>query len=73
MVAARWWVLAIIGLLTIAATQFLPSLASVGGGLSGLLGELAGLEGELLTGTLDGSRHAGRLGGDACHVNGKLL
>ena len=37
-VAARWWVLATIALLTIAATQFLPSLASVGGGLSGLLG-----------------------------------
>ncbi len=37
-VAARWWVLAVVGLVTVAATQLLPSLTAVGGGLSGLLG-----------------------------------
>ncbi|MDN5932597.1 MAG: MMPL family transporter, partial [Pseudonocardia sp.] len=37
-VAARWWVLGVVGLVTVAATQLLPSLTAVGGGLSGLLG-----------------------------------
>ncbi|GAA3223787.1 hypothetical protein GCM10017691_11140 [Pseudonocardia petroleophila] len=37
-VAARWWVLVAVALLTAGATLFLPSLTAVGGGLAGLLG-----------------------------------
>ena len=37
-VAARWWVLVVVAAGTVAATQLLPGLAAVGGGLSGLLG-----------------------------------
>lgn len=37
-VSARWWVLTVVALATVAALQFLPGLAAVGGGLAGLLG-----------------------------------
>ena len=37
-VAGRWWVLLVVAAGTVAATQLLPGLAAVGGGLSGLLG-----------------------------------
>jgi RND superfamily putative drug exporter len=37
-VTARWWVLLALAVLTLAATQVLPSLTTVGGSLAGLLG-----------------------------------
>ena len=37
-VAARWWVLAAVVAATVAATQLLPTLTSVGGGLASLIG-----------------------------------